>query len=990
MRIEPGARWLRCDLHVHTPFDDSKKFGEDVRGAIEAMKKEKPQRLAAIAERFVDACRAAAGGAGVDLVALTDHNSIEGYRRLKPFFDAITQQARDQAKTMPAILPGVEFSVGGERPIHFLAIFAANTQPDDIERAVQFIFGPRELFDPKTGTPRATGESINQFLDQLYKYCRPATGERIIQFVLLPAHADGDRGVGRETGAGNLGVASTLWDEMKGHLRQWAVSRTDWNGFETLRPFPELPQAFRDLLLRWAAARRGEDWDTLGETQKQRHREQKHWALVECSDPHKYEAIGARYTWLKMEVPDVEGIRLALLDPESRLRRLSDGPPAHAYPRISRIEIRRTDFFDELEIPMNPCLTTLIGGRGSGKSTVIEYVRYALDRNRSEDFSADDRDTTREAVGALLAQKAARDFGESGGTLLPNHEIEVDLTVAGRGYRVRRTAGGAEVVPDPESPGAAPAPLDVRTLILPRILSQRQIARIARDPAAQRRELDALVGAEHIREFEKRRRESLDELTRLQMTRTRLRDKAKAMPSRETELQKVSDQIAFLEEGGRKETFDRFQAYQREEHWLSDVRRQVEAASTAVTEQADATAAVGQRLAAPPAGPTGTWMASVADRVRAALDQAAAVLRDQASALRNLVQTVGNEQAREWRPGFEEARREYDELRGEMQGKGVEFAQHEKLLQQRVLLERELRELRGLDVEIEQVEREVRGRRAALVQLHEERLAWRRAQAHALEEADADVLLDIIPFRDEADIVSRRDEWFGGAGVQERDWAVLMEHLLAPDGSAPDRLAELTAALRQDVEATRQIGRALDAKSSAVAKLLGSTRASQLTGHFYGALRRADRIRLDEMERFLPEDAVEAKVRGADRHFKPVTQGSLGERSTAMLSLLLSAGDQPLVIDQPEDDLDNRYVYEVVVDLLRKRKFSRQIIIATHNANIPVNGDAELIVALGVEDRLGKVLQMGSIDRLEVKDEVSRIMEGSAEAFRLRRERYGY
>ena len=111
---------------------------------------------------------------------------------------------------------------------------------------------------------------------------------------------------------------------------------------------------------------------------------------------------------------------------------------------------------------------------------------------------------------------------------------------------------------------------------------------------------------------------------------------------------------------------------------------------------------------------------------------------------------------------------------------------------------------------------------------------------------------------------------------------------------------------------------------------------------------------------------------------------------SGVLSLLLSAGDQPLVIDQPEDDLDNQFIYNVVVDLLRKRKFSRQIVVATHNANIPVNGDAELIVALEARERLGVVLANGSIDSAEIKHNVSIIMEGSADAFRLRRERYGY
>ena len=133
----------------------------------------------------------------------------------------------------------------------------------------------------------------------------------------------------------------------------------------------------------------------------------------------------------------------------------------------------------------------------------------------------------------------------------------------------------------------------------------------------------------------------------------------------------------------------------------------------------------------------------------------------------------------------------------------------------------------------------------------------------------------------------------------------------------------------------RQGGCAISAQDSRVAGLLGGA-GSELTGHFYRALERRERIRLDDMERFLPEDTVVARVRSSDGTFKPIMTGSVGQRSTAILSLLLSAGDQPLLIDQPEDDLDNSYVYDVVVSLLRHRKFYRQIVIATHNANIPM------------------------------------------------------
>ena len=124
---EPGARWLRCDLHVHTPFDPEKKFGEDIKAAIDALKKAKTERLAQIADRFVQGCRNAANGEGMDLVALTDHNSIDGFRYLSPFFEVLRVQSRDQGLQMPAILPGVEFSVGGEREQFTSSSFSPQT-----------------------------------------------------------------------------------------------------------------------------------------------------------------------------------------------------------------------------------------------------------------------------------------------------------------------------------------------------------------------------------------------------------------------------------------------------------------------------------------------------------------------------------------------------------------------------------------------------------------------------------------------------------------------------------------------------------------------------------------------------------------------------------------------------------------------------------------------------------------------------------------------
>ncbi len=136
-----GAQWLRCDLHVHTPFDQEKKFGENTKLAIENFEKNNSHDLYKIAEKFVNACRNGADGKGLDLVAITDHNTIDGYRYLKPQFDSLSEASLNQGFHMPVILPGVEFSIGGERPIHFLVIFSSKTSVENIDNAILHVFG---------------------------------------------------------------------------------------------------------------------------------------------------------------------------------------------------------------------------------------------------------------------------------------------------------------------------------------------------------------------------------------------------------------------------------------------------------------------------------------------------------------------------------------------------------------------------------------------------------------------------------------------------------------------------------------------------------------------------------------------------------------------------------------------------------------------------------------------------------------------------------
>lgn len=124
---------------------------------------------------------------------------------------------------------------------------------------------------------------------------------------------------------------------------------------------------------------------------------------------------------------------------------------------------------------------------------------------------------------------------------------------------------------------------------------------------------------------------------------------------------------------------------------------------------------------------------------------------------------------------------------------------------------------------------------------------------------------------------------------------------------------------------------------------------------------------------------------------QPITNLSPGQRCSALVPIILLQGNHPLVIDQPEDNLDNRLVFNLVVEILRKLKESRQIIVATHNPNIPVSGDAEQIIVFESIDReTGRIAVQGSIDTPEVVEAVKNIMEGGEEAFLTRARKYQY
>jgi len=245
-------------------------------------------------------------------------------------------------------------------------------------------------------------------------------------------------------------------------------------------------------------------------------------------------------------------------------------------------------------------------------------------------------------------------------------------------------------------------------------------------------------------------------------------------------------------------------------------------------------------------------------------------------------------------------------------------------------------------------------------------------------------------------------ELFAGLNVREPQRSRLAEIKAAQLERAAQRPVQIGGEIRYLIP---EIPRYLDPIDLAEAIRLEQERAddaaSQLEERFgvdSDAMRRnmagLSERQLFELELFRVPDlpVIELKVGRGDADYRSLEEGlSVGQRCTALLSMILLESDAPLLIDQPEDDLDNQFIFDQIVATLRHEKERRQFLIATHNANIPVSGDADLITVLQADDRSGRISDggAGSIDSPSVREYVTRILEGGCAAFRIRKEKYG-
>lgn len=664
------------------------------------------------------------------------------------------------------------------------------------------------------------------------------------------------------------------------------------------------------------------------------------FAHIRSSDAHSLADIGERHTYIKMDSPSFEGLRTAFADPESRLS-LIDEPTTH--PSVDGLLVHN-GFLQSRHLQLNKNLNCLIGGKGTGKSTVIEHIRYALDVDpRSTDIEED--------YTALIEH-----------TLRPDGIVELLVTASnGDQYRIRRKYGEEpeiERILTAEQGESEEVDLTIehfRTEFFNiEIHSQRELIELARNETDQLDLLDSYF--EITDEIEARESVKQDIRTKNREI-ADLREAVESLKAEEERFDALKQQVEVMEQKGVGDYVEGQEEWEQERAALSNVIDDIETIEEEVSllslaDQLSVTDLDG--------GPNEELIESVDETISELKEK----LAEREEELENIV-SEGRRDIEsiqeEWNAENEQREAEHESLAEEIQDEiGVDI---EEFFDKKA----ELEELRGVSEELEEKREELQIAKDEKSELLEDLQAARQELSDARNKGIAELNSHLGNVRVSLHSQSNRSAY--------SDW---INHVLEGSGVWTEHKEQITEVI--DPPKLAEIVRNDDTETLCDTADVTPTTAENFVSH-------DDLVeQLTKLELFEIHDRPVIELN--DGGWKELNEMSDGQQCTALLSIAMIERDVPLIIDQPEDMLDNKFIFTDVVDILRSIKQTRQVISATHNANIPILGDAEQIVVMRSNGRAGFYRNCGSIDDDEIKQLSQDILEGGEMAFKRRREMY--
>ncbi len=903
-----GSRWWKCDFHAHTPA--SVDYG---KGSDQITLKQRTPK-----EWLLDYMRA-----GIDCVAITDHNTGAWVDRIKTALSELKTEMHESYRPIH-IFPGVEISVNGG--VHLLAILGCEKTASDIDS----LLGAVGFSGTKGSSDTVTNKSFIEVVDAIVS----------VGGIAIPAHVDESNGLFQLSGT---------------TLRQ-ALGCEDIYAMELMDTDFEKPQAFGEKKLCWS--------EILG-----------------ADAHHPYGNAGQRYpgshfTWVKMGSPCIEGLRLALLDGALSIRRSDqedEYPNEHAPLVLESIEVSQARYLgrsNPFVIGFNPWLNSIIGGRGTGKSTIVEFLRIAL---RRENELPDELKAEFEKYGRVYPDR------EDGGLLTNATAIKATYRKNGSRFRVQwNPAGDLEPIQQEVDGDWCRAEGDIPQRFPVRIYSQKQVFQLAKTPLALLQVVDEASKVDYHAWSEKREEEE----TRFLSLRAKAREIEAGLaeePRLRGELEDVKRKLIIFEQAGHADVLKTFQKRRRqqrevevwEEAWTGSGELLRKVATEIVpdllnetlfdpklvedTELRDHAARVPGRL----------------DEIRKAVDTLALQVDEVLAEWRN------NKDESAWKKSVEASAQAYQELRENLAREGAgDPAAYGEFVQRRQVIEQRLMELDERKRQVKNLKKQADAHLQRLLAIRRALTESRRRFLNDVLSENHYVRIQVVPYgaREIAEVEFRR--------LLQREDGGFEKDIGSPEGEG------LLGELYRNSSGAVDIEQNLTTIKDRIKKIASNQYDTGTVAdrRFATHISKLQPEVIDRIDLWFPEDSlnVQYSPTGDGQSLRSIQEGSPGQKTAALLAFLLSYGEEPLILDQPEDDLDNHLIYDLIVTQLREVKLHRQVIVVTHNANIVVNGDAELVIALAA--RVGETQKEseGSLQEKPVRDTICAVLEGGSKAFEQR------
>jgi len=951
------ARFRRVAVHVHsTDSHDWNRTGD------KALNERGKFTNASGAVNFVEAIKD-----HLDLVVITDHMKCS-------FACEIANVSRKEKEFL--ILPGMEINIKPEAAIscsrlHILAILPEGS---NIERFSRLFAGCTEIPDDaqRRGIEIVSGCTLQSFIKRIHDEGG----------ICVAAHVNSTQGIRhhfRQTASDIIKILFTdpetkteqeqnITDELKEYLLE--------AGFDAL----EVAKASDKRHYRWLSTVKGHVV-SLPITMK--------------FDAHCIEDFNRPdlVTWIKMTTLGIHGLRDALKFPETRIRFKSDLPTPPS-PILLGIEIIGDDnsLFNNERIAFAENLNCLIGPRGSGKSTIVEALRYVFGYNHTLyelDTTNKLSDRIREMQKANLSGCLIRviykmQTGEKR-ILEATFDPEEDYAT-----KVFSSDGEQLSVANVESSGDYPL----------RLFGWSEIETLGRDTARQRDLLDRLIADlpqakqerdDLVQQLKKNRQEIEKIINDLSIIYTRNNGVIRRYSEYKAAFEKLNtDEV--------KAHFEELDLAQMKNQILGVMRENIDLLTTKVKDINVSLLREGvDDILQKGTQPLRDWWLADAIQKLKITDSETSVqkyLLDVISVINELSNLLDHNTAI--------IKTEIDTVHAKIRSSFADDSSMQKIADLRTNAERRLNEASSDRDEYLKTWKRLQDVMTSrnqitdqLIQSHD-RIAGIRARNNqkietTLNQYFADHMKISLNFQAGGDTRRFVEEIIRnkiGASFATQYKSRRIPELLAYNFNPVTLVKALLTSnvnlfsdcrLPNDESikiSTIEAEKGIDSWTPWITDEAAQVNVLKENGLRLTQLMKVQEIEWDDEESILLND-------------RSVGELSPGQRSSAMLPLIALAESTPLVIDQPEDNLDNRLIGQVLADILAALKEKRQIIVCTHNPNIVVSGDAEQVIVLNaVSDRKAKVEKHGSIDNDDIVQSVIDIMEGGREAFVMRRKRY--